>query len=191
MKFTTRFLILLVKIILCIKLHCKKYFKLKHISYKILAGFRPAVAGLSTSSFSLLLSSLELSDTKVYEPYTRALLGAASHFCEVVVLKFEAVDRATRPPNLCPQTPQPQTLTAARKVDVRLHGKGNSNSHGARPVHLIITMIKWIRTSRLSLKRTLSHSGGTLVIEAADRAPPPAPQPLPPDPSTPNPQLKA
>ena len=24
-------------------------------------------------------------------------------------------------------------------------------SHGARPVHLIITMIKWIRTSRLSL----------------------------------------
>jgi len=26
------------------------------------------------------------------------------------------------------------------KVDVRLPGKGNSNSHGARPVHLIITM---------------------------------------------------
>jgi len=32
--------------------------------------------------------------------------------------------------------------------DVRLPGKGNSNSHGARPVHLIITMIKWFRTSR-------------------------------------------
>ena len=30
-------------------------------------------------------------------------------------------------------------------------GKGNSNSHGARPVHLIITMIKWFRTSRLSM----------------------------------------
>ena len=43
------------------------------------------------------------------------------------------------------------------KVDVRLPGKGNSNSHGARPVHLIITMIKWIRTSRLSIK-TLSLS---------------------------------
>ena len=26
-------------------------------------------------------------------------------------------------------------------VDVRLPGKGNSNSHGARPVHLIITMM--------------------------------------------------
>jgi len=32
----------------------------------------------------------------------------------------------------------------------------NSNSHGARPVHLIFTMIKWIRTSRLSIKKTLS-----------------------------------
>jgi len=29
---------------------------------------------------SLLLSSLELSDTKVYEPQIRALLGTASHF---------------------------------------------------------------------------------------------------------------
>ena len=41
-------------------------------------------------------------------------------------------------------------------VDVRLPGKGNSNSHGARPVHLIITTIKWIRTSRLSIKNSLS-----------------------------------
>ena len=43
-----------------------------------------------------------------------------------------------------------------RKVDVRLPGKGNPNSLGARPVHLIITMIKWIRTSRLSIKNSLS-----------------------------------
>ena len=43
-----------------------------------------------------------------------------------------------------------------RKVDVRLPGKANSNSHGARPVHLIITMIKRIRTSRLSIKISLS-----------------------------------
>ena len=42
------------------------------------------------------------------------------------------------------------------KVDVRLPGKGNSNSHGARPVHLIITKIQWIRTSRLSMKNSLS-----------------------------------
>ena len=44
---------------------------------------------------------------------------------------------------------------SARKVDVRLPGKGDSNSHGAGPVHLII-MIKWIRTSRLSIKNSLS-----------------------------------
>ena len=47
----------------------------------------------------------------------------------------------------------------ARKVDVRLPGQGNSNSHGERPVHLIITMIKWIRTSRLSITLSLSLSG--------------------------------
>ena len=44
-----------------------------------------------------------------------------------------------------------------RKVDIRLPGKGNSNSHGARPVHQkIITLIKWIRTRRLSIKNSLS-----------------------------------
>jgi hypothetical protein len=30
----------------------------------------------------------------------------------------------------------------------------NWNSHGARLVHLIITMIKWIRTSRLPIKNS-------------------------------------
>ena len=36
----------------------------------------------SLSLLSLLLSSLELSDTTIYEPEIRAFLGAASHFCE-------------------------------------------------------------------------------------------------------------
>jgi len=39
-------------------------------------------------SSSLLLSSLELSDTKVYAPQMRARLGTAAHFCEVVILKL-------------------------------------------------------------------------------------------------------
>ena len=52
--------------------------------------------------------------------------------------------------------PTAHILVLARKVDVRLPGKGNSNSHGARPVHPIITTIKWIRTSRLSIKNSLS-----------------------------------
>ena len=41
--------------------------------------------------------------------------------------------------------------------------KGNSNSHGARPVHLIIAMIKWIRTSRLSIKNSLSLCSSVAV----------------------------
>ena len=49
---------------------------------------------------------------------------------------------------------------STRTVDVRLPGKGSSNFHGARPVHLIITMIKWTRTSRLPIKNSLSWSGG-------------------------------
>ena len=31
-----------------------------------------------------------------------------------------------------------------------------TNSHGARPVHLISTMIKWFRTSRLSIQNSVS-----------------------------------
>ena len=59
-----------------------------------------------------------------------------------------------------------------RKVYIRLPGTGNSNSHGTRPVHQIISMIKWIRTSRLSIKNSLSwdwtcagnqHSVGRMV----------------------------
>ena len=37
--------------------------------------------------FLLLLSILELSDTTIYEPYIRALLGTASRFCEAVVVR--------------------------------------------------------------------------------------------------------
>ena len=43
-----------------------------------------------------------------------------------------------------------------RKVDVRLPGEGKSNIHGTRPVHLIISVMKWIQTSGLSPKKCLS-----------------------------------
>ena len=48
----------------------------------------------------------------------------------------------------------------ARKVDVGLLGKGNSNPHGARPVHLIIAMIQWIRTSRFVNKEVSRSAPG-------------------------------
>ena len=38
--------------------------------------------------------------------------------------------------------------------------------HGARPVHLIITMIKWIRTSRLSIKNTITNVMQQEVVRA-------------------------
>ena len=47
--------------------------------------------GEGCASSSLSLSSLEMSDAKVYEPSIRALLGTASHFCEVVVLNERGV----------------------------------------------------------------------------------------------------
>ena len=42
-----------------------------------------------------------------------------------------------------------------RNLDIRMPGKANSRFHGVRPVHQIISLIKLIRTSRLSLKNTL------------------------------------
>ena len=47
-------------------------------------------------------------------------------------------------------------LVFPRKADVRLPWQGNSNSHGARPVHPIITVINWIQTSRLSRTKSLA-----------------------------------
>jgi len=43
------------------------------------------------SSSSVLLASLELSDTQVYEPQIRALFGTAAHLCTLVVLKLRCV----------------------------------------------------------------------------------------------------
>jgi hypothetical protein len=45
-----------------------------------------------------------------------------------------------------------------RKVNFRLHGKGNSNSHAQSRSIKIIWMIKLIRTRRLSIKNSLSPS---------------------------------
>ena len=51
----------------------------------------------SSSCSSILHSSLELSDTKVYVPQIRALLGAASHLCAEVVRKLRDVSIGAAP----------------------------------------------------------------------------------------------
>ena len=57
--------------------------------------------------------------------------------------------------------------TDSRKVDVRLPAKGNSISHDARPVHQIITMMKWIRTSRSSIKEpSLQYAWNASIIDS-------------------------
>ena len=53
-------------------------------------------------SSSPLLSSLELSDTTIYEPWMRALLGTAPHFCSAVVIKLRTVPLAPSPLALTP-----------------------------------------------------------------------------------------
>ena len=63
---------------------------------------------------------------------------------------------SSRVPDPLRGTQTPTILNPNRKVDVRLLGEGNSHSHGAKTVHQIISMIKWIRTSRLSIKKSLS-----------------------------------
>jgi len=46
----------------------------------------------------------------------------------------------------------------------------SSNSHGARPVRLIITMMQWIRTSRLSIKNSLSLGRGDRGARTSGRS---------------------
>ena len=54
-----------------------------------------------------------------------------------------------------PQRSHDQGHDHLPRKHIRLPEKGNSSSHGARPVHQIITMIKWIRTRRLSIHNSL------------------------------------
>ena len=75
-------------------------------------------------------------------------------------------------PRVQPPT-QERMQPSPRKVDVRLPGTRNSNSHGARPVHQIISIIKWIQTSRLSIKKPLSATlpGCTRPVNRREHAP--------------------
>ena len=63
-----------------------------------------------------------------------------------------------------------------RKVDVRLPGKGNSDSHGARPVHLIITdsiLNRWEDDDVDSPDKDKDKSAGRAFAVPAVVGPPP------------------
>ena len=85
-------------------------------------------------------------------------------------------------------SPQFFFVCSSRQVDIMLPGQGNSNSHGARLIHQTISMIRWIQTSRLSTKNSLSLSAEAHTLrqtrrnqhpvgEAARRMQVPAPPP--------------
>jgi len=56
--------------------------------------------------------------------------------------------------------PWPTLVLLVLAFTLVVPGKENSNSHGARPVHLIITTIKWTRTGRLAIQNSLSLGAG-------------------------------
>ena len=90
-------------------------------------------------SSALLLSKLELSDTEVYEPDKRALLGNASHFCQVVVLK---------PP------------TASGDPGVQLRGL---HAHVAPQPRTVLLVIKQLWTCNQSNRLRFAPQSGTLL----------------------------
>ena len=79
-------------------------------------------------------------------------------------LVLHRVERASLPPRPKPYRPTPlnsgsgcrgswESLYTGRAADLRPERQKLAGD--ARPVHLTITMIKWIRTSRLSIKNSL------------------------------------
>ena len=102
--------------------------------------------------------SLKLSDTRFYESQIRARLGTTAQLCKAGILQV----RTAEAHHLFDHR-------GSRKVNIRLAEKENSNSHGAKSVHQIISMIQLIRASRLSFKLSLWLRLITcsIVLEAA------------------------
>jgi len=100
------------------------------------------------SSSSLLLSSLELSDTKVYEPQIRALLGTALHFCEVIVLKLRTAPIGTAHPLPAPEASGLTASPYTRKVDTCVYYPETRNPKSAtrNPLHSYLRLIDFCIT---------------------------------------------
>ena len=85
-----------------------------------------------TSSSSLLISSPELNDTNVSEPYIRALLGTASHFCGLPSTR-RFLPKSSSPPDT-PSTPLPCQTREYREFLL---------DNLLVQIHVIIVMIRW------------------------------------------------
>jgi len=113
--------------------------------------------GFSSSLSSLLLPSLELSDTKVYEPSIRARLGTASHFCLVVVLKLRTKAGGSLGQQAFEEPEKPnQALSLSRSLS---HTLSLSISLD-RAIYLSISLSLYL--SLLELLRATGEGGGPL-----------------------------
>jgi len=76
-----------------------------------------------------------LSDTHVYEPYTRALLGTDSHFFEVAVLKLRTVPIGTALSLRIPPSIMYALAGGSCRVSFRREGPA-AVGHGDEAAHL-------------------------------------------------------
>ena len=101
---------------------------------------RPSTDGISKTNIPWTTDANPAIQTCAVE-VTVVLGGTGALFVSRIFVSGQSLDSRKR------YSPRP------RKVDIRLPGKGDSNSHGARPVH---QKHRWTRTSRLSIKNSLS-----------------------------------
>jgi len=109
------------------------------------------------------LRDLHTSPNRVVAPSQGYPNGKSLNFAKRKVAKFQRLSQRSR----------------LLQVEIRLL---RVNAHGARPVHLIITMIKRTRTSRLSSEKSLSRAGGNPAAARQRRVGNPTPQTLNPKP---------
>jgi len=98
--------------------------------------------------------ALSLTHTDMHY-YTRARALSPSRICEGIGFCKAAV----------------KTLCGRQKPRVQAR-RGNSTSQGARPVHQIISMTRWIRTSGSSMKKSFSAGsapGAALFFSTYER----------------------
>ena len=103
-----------------------------------------------TMSFTIPRALHFLTRVRVFDPYPFLPASLIPLSSEIGTNKI-ATDRYW--PGLSVKVFQTFQLVPSWLGSCLTRGRG---SHGARPVHLIITMIKWTRTSRVSVKNSFS-----------------------------------
>ena len=140
-KYCTFTLILLINIVKCSKFPWTEIMNYKCFDMGLRAPWS-YMSGFQTASFPKIIC-IRIRCSNLVTVLTKP---EPSQGCSRTFTQISYTPRAT----LASRSPTPG------KADVRLPRKGDSNSHGARPVHLDITMVQWIWTKRLTINNSLS-----------------------------------